>query len=150
MNLELDKIEQLAQGVVEQYRKVLESEGINATSNLSSTASVIVELNGDKLLISLNLAPYWRYVEYGRRPGKFPPIDSIKEWIKVKPVVPDARNGKVPNDDQLAFMISRKISREGIPAKHPINKTVYTDATEAIIQAIKSEIVTQLRQQLHE
>ena len=146
--MELDKIEQLAQGVVEQYRKVLADEGINASSTLSNTADVEIELNGDRLIISLMLEPYWKYVEYGRRPGKFPPIDAIKEWIRVKPVVPDARDGKVPNDNQLAFIIARKISREGIPARHAINKTVYNDATEAIIQAIKSEIVTQLKQQL--
>jgi hypothetical protein len=129
---------------------VLADEGINASSTLSNTADVEVQLNGDKLLISLNLEPYWRYVEYGRRPGKFPPIDAIRNWIKVKPVVPDARTGKVPSEDQLAFLIARKISREGIPARHAINKAVYNDATEDIIQAIKGEIVRQLRQQTFE
>ena len=146
MNIDLDRIKDIAQGVVEQYRKVLADEGINASSTLSNTAEVEVELNGNRLLVSLNLEHYWKYVEYGRRPGKFPPIDAIKGWIKVKPVVPDARTGKVPSEDQLAFLIARKISREGTPARHALNKTVYTDATEAIIQQIKDEIVVQLKQ----
>lgn len=148
MNIQLDKIQQLANGIVEQYRKVLADEGINASSTLSNTADVIVELNGDMVVISLQLEEYWKYVEYGRRPGKMPPIDNIKEWIKVKPVIPDARTGKIPSAEQLAFLIARKIGREGIPARHPINKTVYTDITEQIIDAIKAEIVTQLKQQL--
>jgi hypothetical protein len=148
MDIQLTKIQQLANGIVEQYRKVLADEGINASSTLSNTADVVVELNGDMVVISLQLEEYWKYVEYGRRPGKMPPIDNIKEWIKVKPIIPDARTGKIPSAEQLAFLIARKIGREGIPARHPINKTVYTDVTEQIIDAIKAEIVTQLKQQL--
>lgn len=148
MEIKLDTINLLAQKIVEQYRNVLSNEGINASSTLSNTADVVVEHNGDKLVISLLLQPYWKYVEYGRKPGKFPPIDNIKDWIKVKPVIPDARNGKVPTENQLAFLIARKISREGIPARKPIEKTVYSDAVESIIQDIKSEIVKQLKQQL--
>lgn len=148
MDIQLTKIQQLANGIVEQYRKVLADEGINASSTLSNTADVVVELNGDMVVISLQLEEYWKYVEYGRRPGKMPPIDNIKEWIKVKPIIPDARTGKIPSAEQLAFLIARKIGREGIPARHPINKTVYTDVTEQIINAIKAEIVTQLKQQL--
>jgi hypothetical protein len=148
MDIQLTKIQQLANGIVEQYRKVLADEGINASSTLSNTADVVVELNGDMVVISLQLEEYWKYVEYGRRPGKMPPIDNIKEWIKVKPIIPDARTGKIPSAEQLAFLIARKIGREGIPARHPINKTVYTDMTEQIIDAIKAEIVTQLKQQL--
>lgn len=148
MEIQLTKIQQLANGIVEQYRKVLADEGINASSTLSNTADVVVELNGDMVVISLQLEEYWKYVEYGRRPGKMPPIDNIKDWIKVKPIIPDARTGKIPSAEQLAFLIARKIGREGIPARHPINKTVYTDVTEQIIDAIKAEIVTQLKQQL--
>jgi hypothetical protein len=148
MDIQLTKIQQLANGIVEQYRKVLADEGINASSTLSNTADVVVELNGDMVVISLQLEEYWKYVEYGRRPGKMPPIDNIKEWIKVKPIIPDARTGKIPSAEQLAFLIARKIGREGIPSRHPINKTVYTDVTEQIIDAIKAEIVTQLKQQL--
>lgn len=148
MDIQLDKIKRLADGIVEQYRKVLADEGINASSTLSNTADVVVELNSDTVVISLQLEEYWKYVEYGRRPGKMPPIDNIKEWIKVKQIIPDARTGKIPSAEQLAFLIARKIGREGMPARHPINKTVYTDVTEQIIDAIKAEIVTQLKQQL--
>ena len=148
MDIQLTKIQQLANGIVEQYRKVLADEGINASSTLSNTADVVVELNGDMVVISLQLEEYWKYVEFGRRPGKMPPIDNIKDWIKVKPIIPDARTGKIPSAEQLAFLIARKIGREGIPARHPINKTVYTDITEQIIDAIKAEIITQLKQQL--
>lgn len=145
--MELDRIKQLSQGIVEQYRKILSDEGINASSTLSQTADIEVEFDGVVLRVSLLLEPYWKYVEYGRRPGKMPPIDNIKEWIRVKPIIPDSSSGRVPSANQLAYLIARKIGREGIPARHVINKTVYTDVTERIIEAIRAEIIQQLKQQ---
>lgn len=144
--IELDKIQPLADKIVELYRKQLETQGINASSTLSKTAKAIVEINGNKLLVSLNLEPYWKYVEYGRKAGKMPPIDAIAEWIRIKPIVPEPINGKVPDTRQLAYLIARKIGREGIEGRKPITNIVYSDAVESIIQDIKNEIVKQLKQ----
>ena len=150
MEIQLDKIKLIANQIVELYRKQLESKGIPASGALGDTASVEVEMNGTKLVVSLNLEHYWRYVEYGRRPGKMPPIDNIEEWIRVKPVVPNALNGKVPTSRQLAFMIARKIGREGTKARRPLEATVYSDGFESVMDAIKAEITKQLKQTLLE
>ena len=77
-----------------------------------------------------------------------PPIDAIEGWVKIKPVVPNAINGKVPSSRQLAFLIARKIGREGIPAKRPLEATLYSDVTEQVIQDIKNEIIRQLNNYL--
>lgn len=146
MNIELDRIQNIANQIVELYRKQLETQGINASSTLSRTAETVVELNGNRLLVSLNLEPYWRYVEYGRKAGKMPPIDTIAEWIKVKPIVPEPVNGKVPDTRQLAFLIARKIGREGLQGRKPLTNIIYSDAVESIIQDIKTEIQKQLSQ----
>ena len=144
--IDLKPIESIAQRVVDAYRKILADEGINASSRLSDSAEVEVSLNNTKLVISLMLEEYWKYVEYGRGPGKRPPIDAIENWVRIKPVIPDARNGKIPTQRQLAYLISRKIGWEGTPARHAINKTVYSDAMEEIINDIRNEIVRQLNQ----
>ena len=146
--MDLEPIKKIADQIVDIYRKQLESKGIPASGTLGDTASVEVEMHGTKLVVSLNLEHYWRYVEYGRRPGKMPPIDNIEEWIRVKPVVPNAMNGKVPTSKQLAFMIARKIGREGIKARRPLEATVYSDGFESVMDAIKAEITKQLRQTL--
>lgn len=146
--MDLEPIKKIADQIVDIYRKQLESKGIPASGTLGDTASVEVEMNGTKLVVSLNLEHYWRYVEYGRRPGKMPPIDNIEEWIRVKPVVPNALNGKVPTSRQLAFMIARKIGREGTKARRPLEATVYSDGFESVMDAIKAEITKQLRQTL--
>jgi hypothetical protein len=55
----------------------------------------MTKFNGRYLTISLNLQDYWKYVEDGTRPH-FPPIEDILQWIKVKPVLPRKRKGKLP------------------------------------------------------
>ena len=63
-------------------------------------------------------------MENGRQPGKFPPLDVIKQWIQIKPVIPNIRNGKLPTLDQLTFLISRSIARNGIPPKNYLASTL--------------------------
>ena len=160
MNIQLDRIEEIAEGVVEEYRKILADENINASRVLSNTASVKVEMNGTHLLISLILQPYWKYIEHGTRPinstliknnrntGKSSLIDNIEQWIRVKPVIPDARTGRIPNTRQLAFLIARKIATKGIPPKSALNRAMHTSAVDDIINQIKHEIIKQLKNQL--
>lgn len=148
MNLELEPIRNIAEQVVSIYRKELEDKGINASSNLSKTASATVELNGKHLIVYLELDHYWKYVEYGRRAGKMPPVDKIKEWIRVKPIIPNPINGKIPDTKQLAFLIARKIGREGFEGKHPIENITNSSAINNVIDDITNEIMNQLKQQL--
>lgn len=150
MNWDLTKIESLADRILERYRTLLQDKDINASKQLSDTATVSVQIDNNHLIISLNLTEYWKYVEYGRRPGKRPPIEAIENWIKIKPVVPNPINGKVPSTRQLAFLISRKIGRDGIPGKKVLSETVWSDETETVMDKIRNELVNQLRQYLLE
>ena len=66
----------------------------------------------------VNLAPYAKVIEWGRRPGaKAPPVEVIREWVRQK-LVPA---GKVDDNEaeikSAAFLIGRAIKRRGIPAK---------------------------------
>jgi len=53
--------------------------------------------------------PYTQQLATGRKPGKFPPIKSIEEWILEKPI----RFEPEISISSLAFLIARKIAREG-------------------------------------
>ena len=72
----------------------------------------------------MSFADYWKWAEYGRKPGKFPPIEKIKEWIKVKPILPRPTDGKLPTENQLAFLIARKIATKGTKGSGVYAKTV--------------------------
>lgn len=74
--------------------------------------------------IEITLPYYWKYVEEGRGPGKFPPPDKIKNWIQVNHILPRPINGITPNENQLTFLISRKIAREGTKGKHALQQSV--------------------------
>lgn len=100
---------------VEEYKKELIADGKKASGNLiNSIKKLEVEVNGTKYIGKISLADYWKWVEYGRKPGKFPPINKILTWIEQKPIIPRPVNNITPTNKQLAFLIGRKIANEGI------------------------------------
>lgn len=109
------------------YKERLESEGINASGSLSNSVAAQVEMNGTVFEVSLTLNEYWKYIEGGRPPtqnnGNGELRRSILQWIKVKPVLPTPYDGKLPTEEQLAYLISRKIHKEGYEGKEPLKKT---------------------------
>ena len=114
-------LEEYAQYLEANYKSELESKGHRATGKLIDTMSVHITLQGINYHVELNLQDYWWYVEHGRKPGKFPPVNKILEWIRIKPVIPRADSrGRIPTQQQLAFLISRKIARDGIPAENTL------------------------------
>lgn len=61
---------------------------------------------------------YAKYLEYGRTAGKFPPRQAIEDWIEVKKGLPEIFYEK---KKQMAFVIARKIAREGITVPNSRN-----------------------------
>lgn len=148
MKLDLKPIEKISKAVVDLYRNELADDGINASGKLSKTAQTIVEFDGRHLLVYLELEDYWKFVEYGRRAGKMPPINAILNWIKVKQIVPRPINGKIPDTRQLAFLIARKIGNEGYKGRHPIENITKGSALNSVIEQIKNEIAKQITDSL--
>lgn len=98
----------------------------------------------DKLFtVSLNLEDYWKYVENDTRPH-FPPPNKILEWIKIKPVLPRPnKNGKLPTPKQLAYLIGRKISKEGTKGSKDLERTLSqlnADYEEIISEALDKDM----------
>lgn len=106
------------------YQDNLIRDGKIAGGDLLNNAEYKVESGDRSVEVSLRLEDYWKWVEEGRGPGKFPPPDRIMEWIRVKPVIPDNRNGRLPTERQLAFLIGRKISEEGIKPGHQLREAM--------------------------
>lgn len=121
----LSTLDEYAEKAKELYKRKLTDKGINASYKLLNSVETTVKRNDDEFIVSINLEDYWYYVENGRGPGKFPPIDKILEWIRVKPVIPytDSR-GRLPTEEQLAFLIARKIANEGTEGRKVLYETV--------------------------
>ena len=89
---------------------------------------------------------YW--MENGRKPGGFPPIKSVREWIKFKGIV---ANGI--SENSLAYLIARRIANEGYKGK-PLVSNVLTDSwikellgmvMMGTIAEIKSDVLKQFK-----
>lgn len=98
------------------YKAFLIRDNKKASGNLiDSIREYAIVYEGDNITAEISLASYWKYVEYGRKPGRFPPIQNIYSWIDKKPVMPRPIKGlKAPSRKQLAYLVARKIAREGI------------------------------------
>ena len=75
-----------------------------ATGNLIKSLTYDVEVNGKNITLNIDAEAYWKYVDKGRKPGKFVPVDALKKWAKVKGI-----------PESAVYPINYKIYKKGIP-----------------------------------
>lgn len=115
---------------------------------LKDKIKFVMNVNGNFYEIIFNAPKYWKYANDGRRPGKMPPVNVIADWVRRRNITPYAlKNGKLPTTDQLAFMIARKIGRDGTTGIHFLEKSIdeqksYWD--DKISEAISNDIIAEL------
>lgn len=147
--LDLTTIKDIVAEFTEEVKNALKNNASNASGALSKSIKGIVKMNGKYLTVSLSMEDYWKYIEYGTKPH-FPPVDKIKSWITVKPILPrPLANGKLPTENQLAFLIGRKISRAGTKPKPFVYNTlenfnllgkVYDETLRLVTEQIQKQI----------
>lgn len=117
-------LRELGEDVRQGYMDELLQHDRKATGTLLDSVTAIVDVQGDVYEVKLQLADYWKYVEEGTAPH-WPPRKAILDWIKAKPVIPrpDSK-GRIPSQESLAFLISRKIARVGTEGSHDLQKTL--------------------------
>jgi len=108
----LDVMEKYGQTTVIRMAKEL-----SHTQNLKNQlVPVLVKSSDGKIVLAIKMPGYAKYVNYGRRAGaKMPPIEPIMEWAKSRGL-PQWRtsSGKYMSNESRAWLISRKIGRDGI------------------------------------
>lgn len=142
-----ETLERYAIDVKELYKSKLTEDDARASGELINSVNYILNFNTKSFEVSLSLVDYWKYVENGRRAGKFPPPDKIKRWIEIKPVLPRPYNSKLPTIDQLTYLICRKIKLDGIQPRpllketlEEINKEYEDKISEALTQDLENEL----------
>lgn len=112
-------LEELGREVAEQYKNNLRESG-HATQpdHLINSITTAVVVDDKAYRVTMQLNDYWKYLENGT-PPHWPPVDAIRSWIDYKPVLPrPGKDGRIPTPNQLAFLIGRKIAREGTEGTH--------------------------------
>jgi hypothetical protein len=87
--------------------KAYDAKGMRASGKFADGLEVVVS----DLNVKLLGYDYSQQLETGRQSGKFPPINMIEQWIEDKGIA-NRLNGEITKN-QLAFLIARKIAREG-------------------------------------
>lgn len=151
-----DTLELWGEILAEEYKNRLQSDGINASGKLRDSVKSIFKVDGNVYEVSFQLEQYWEAVERGRKPtsnnGDGALRRGILEWIKVKPILPTPYDGKLPTEEQLAYLISRKIHRLGYEGKQPLKKTLdenkselYADIEKALAEDLSTDVLNILR-----
>lgn len=138
-------LEDYGKNLVDNYKAALDAETINASYDLANSVKYIIDdKTRGRFEVNLELLEYWKYVEYGRRAGKMPPISAIEKWIEIKPILPrPMKNGKLPTSKQLAYLIARKIGLEGTKGRNILSERV-DNANMVFMRLIEEAIAEDL------
>lgn len=115
-------------------------KGMRASGQFADNLEVRQTLRG----VQLWGLSYAQQLETGRNAGKFPPIDAIKQWIEDKGIA-SRLNGEITKN-QLAFLIARKIAREGWKREgfggiELISEVITEQRIQSIIDKVGEEIL---------
>lgn len=143
------------QSCLEDYRKFLEDvtkENMPKYYELRKKIYFTLQVNDTLFEIEFNAPEYWRWANYGRGPGKFPPPDRIEDWIKRRKISPTpTKGGRLPTTKQLAFLIGRKIAEEGFAGSGFLERSLEEQEEyweERISDAIYKDIESQIMEWL--
>jgi hypothetical protein len=119
-----------------------------ATDALRKSLKFTVRASKSGYNFSFKSLSYGKYVEFGRKANsKQPPSEPILQWIKAKRIKPK-EDGKFVKATParlkgLAFMISRKIGKQGIEPLY-----FYRDAINDTLEEYSERIATELTKQI--
>lgn len=102
-------LEELADDI----RKAMSEKNLDNTGSASASLEVI-----DNALYGND---YIYFLDQGRKPGKFPPVNAIREWVKSKLGIED----KMVNS--VAFVVGRSISENGTAIHRDKTKGIELD-----------------------
>lgn len=145
---------------IQAARDDLGANGSNASFGLNDSMKTIVNIFDDRMEVDIELEDYWYYVEHGRPSGGFPPINRIRDWVRVKGIVPQQRKVKrkyklkdgsekereviyLPTVEQLAWAIRTKIGKKGTKPQPFFEKNIkptYEHFQDAIAYAIDADL----------
>ena len=83
--IDISRLQESADQLIEQIRQEMENQGINASGNLASSLQWVIDTTGG-ISFKVLADSYWDYAMKGRGPGKVPGNfkEILKQWINAK------------------------------------------------------------------
>jgi hypothetical protein len=137
------------------FKQALVDNDINASGKLDNSTEDIIVSSDNFVSGSVRALTYWKYPNFGRggatrsSAGKGIVKESIKKWIEDKglPVwkrkKKDGSEGSNMTRDEQAFLITRKIQRDGYDGKNfvePIIEEIQPDVDRLIRDAVFEDL----------
>lgn len=152
----VEELEIWGELIASEYKDKLNNEGISASGRLANSVKVLFRNSGRLYEVCLQLEDYYKYIEGGRgvtrNNGDGQLRRAILDWIRVKPILPQPYDGKLPTENQLAYLISRKIHNLGYEGKQPLGRTIdenkrdiYRDIERALQKDLNTDVLKILR-----
>lgn len=152
----VEELEIWGELIASEYKDKLNNEGISASGRLANSVKVLFRNSGRLYEVCLQLEDYYKYIEGGRgvtrNNGDGQLRRAILDWIRVKPILPQPYDGKLPTENQLAYLISRKIHNLGYEGKRPLGRTIdenkrdiYRDIERALQKDLNTDVLKILR-----
>lgn len=125
-----------------------DSKGYNrvASGNLLASIKTSIDFGNEKYTVYLHSKEYLKFLENGTKPH-WPPPKPILEWVKAKrlPTKESTGDKSLPTEKQLAFLVSRSISKNGTKP-YPIVASTMEELNEIYIERLKEA----LEQDIHD
>jgi len=132
-----------------------------ASGTLEKSLAYRLKIKGKSIDISIyakgKASQYFLARENGRRPGKQPPVSAILEWMRIKPIrLRDKESGKIKKSTeslkkQVAFLIARKIGRDGIKGWHAFDyamENIWDEYEAKVVEAYGKDFNAVIENQL--
>jgi len=132
-----------------------------ASGTLEKSLAYRLKIKGKSIDISIyakgKASQYFLARENGRKPGKQPPVDAILDWMRIKPIkLRDKESGKFKKPTealkrQVAFLIARKIGRDGIKGWHAFDyamENIWDEYEAQVVAAYQKDFTATIENQL--
>ena len=140
-------VREICNQIADIYRKKMDAADYNKQGELYNFKWT-TEWKDNLFEVYFELPSYFPFSEYGRRPGKMPPVNKILQWIEFKHLVPRSNNGRVPTTRQLAFAISKHIALHGTEGKHLFEKTLDDPSLDNLADKLVELITAELEKEI--
>lgn len=118
----------------------LAKDNLAKTGELYDSIRFEVQVNGENVSLDILMEDYATFVDKGRRPGKQPPVDAIRSWVRSKGIT--TRDNSIGTNsadiERTAYVIGRSIGEKG------------TEGKNFIPEIDEQQIVRRLEQRLEE
>jgi len=134
-----------------------------ASGTLEKSLKYRLQIKGQNINVSVyakgKASNYFLARENGRKPGKQPPVDAILDWMRIKPIkLRDKESGKFKKPTealkrQVAFLIARKIGKQGIKGWHAFDyamENIWDEYESKVVAAYQKDFTATIENQFNE